>query len=489
VLSLALGVVLPSAIVPAQARREPERHEASCWYRERGLGGVSWDPAGDRFALRAYDRTSSRLEVVEWPAFETRVIDRRDAMGIGHHSIAMAPDGVVYWSGYDIDGPGLWRAEPGEEPARVLAAAESPAFSPIGDLAWTDDGLVGLLPTGDLFSREAEVVRISPEGELAASPIPGIPEPAALSVSRDGDTLLVEARHQQASRWTLIEPSGSRPFELPEYSYLAVLTPDASRVVYSGHGGIRSRALDGTDDRAESEVPWSPDWHAASARGIIASVGFDRRALPTETHARTMASEVCFALASWAEPGAVLPALPEPEPIAKVRFERPNRAVRRLASSLPDRVAGAALTYLGDQEGEAGRGLVRVPDNVWDPLFTPLAAAAVGADPDATWTDQAYLGDRREPVLRVVADGRTRGRRWVSAMESVLLARHPDLAVRDVAIGGRGARLVSGLDPVFGPVSLVWPAGDVYLVASGPYAYVITTDSRRVASALARALP
>lgn len=96
-------------------------------------------------------------------------------------------------------------------------------------------------------------------------------------------------------------------------------------------------------------------------------------------------------------------------------------------------------------------------------FVTRFATVNVGADPDATWTDQAWTtaeaGGR--PLFSVVSDGTGDGHRWTEAFEAVITGRDPGVTTAPVTIGHKRATLIEGLVSTSPMSGYVWPASDV----------------------------
>jgi|GEM_PF-5533985 len=409
------------------------------------IGALAWDPTGTHLAVMSRDRAGAHLEVVEWPSLATRVVDA-PGPSIDGGGIAIGPDGSVYWADVDATGPVLMSADATGAGSVLYRPTGSPRW--LGQPQWTEHGLVTLANDSGPNSEADLLVTVGFDGSTSAEPVAGDPA-YFLSVTPDGGTrMLTRVDDMFRTTSTVTTPDGeSHDIEFSGPSVVVpTLAADGLRVLYSEDLGVRSRAIDGSDDRDEVGAEDLVNGAVASALGVIAAIiqePFDTDFGPGATFDPELdgmeldgmeRDRLCFATASWADPSMSLPPMPTAPPATpRPVLPEPGADAVGLGPLLPTSVDGHEIQYASESQGRE-RGLVRLTELFFPPLRSVADVLAV--DADTVWAAMGIVAVGYPLDVVVITDPVGDGARWVQGMATVLTA-DGRLVAEPSQLGGR----------------------------------------------------
>lgn len=219
---------------------------------------ADFSPAGDLLVvgLRADPGGVGTILLVDWPS--GRPVAHWS--GTADESVAVDPEGHVYWStsNFGGQGTGIVSAVPGSVP--VLLAG--PGTSGLGDMTWTSGGLIGV--TTDTRAIATLSLTHSPSA-LAVKP--GLGAIEAMWAASDGSVVATE--RWAASTVELAGPSGTVSVPVKGGAQSLALSADGKTLIVAADiGGIR--LLDIPSGESRRVLPGNQTFITLSDHGDIA---------------------------------------------------------------------------------------------------------------------------------------------------------------------------------------------------------------------------
>ena len=295
---------------------------------------------------------------------------------------------------------------------------------------------------------------------------------------------------------------GSSVIQIDQGGQDLSLSPDGRHILWAGYEQLMTRPVDGSE-----AVRIADAYRTASVgpHGIIAHPARSQRFADlwdwddgTRFDPPLLPDRLCFTLAPWASIETPIPAMPPGETVA---IEEPVRplpgVVRSLSALLPTKVDGHDVSWSGAVLLESPRdsSSFEFPRMVW-PQALPFAARELGVDPfdlfigaGTVWSDDPddLEDDDDAPEVTVWADPDGDGSRWVEPLVRALetYGRRTRIASVDaITLAGREVMRVEAKDP-----GVEFGHQTDYVLASGPYVFLINTNIRSMAKEVVAALP
>ena len=200
------------------------------------------------------------VRLLRWPSGETVTTWRAWV----DHDVAVAPDGRVYWSAWELESPwrgGIVTAVAGGEPAWLTTDGTSGLWS----LTWTAGALRGMTANDHLVASLPLDGRSDPalSFELTTEPV------GTFWASPDGRTTATSVEWF-AESVTVTRPDGSvEHVQVVDDPRSIALTPDGKALVVAGwSGGTRLVEVEGQSSRRL--LPRTQSWIAVSPQGDLA---------------------------------------------------------------------------------------------------------------------------------------------------------------------------------------------------------------------------
>lgn len=517
-LVILVAVVIAASILPAYSQTNAPGAD-DCFELGRTFGGGSWSPDSSEFVFASSDRSTTRLESISFPGMERRVLAEAIDPWSSFDSPTFTDDGWVL-VGSTRDGVATLTLVDPTDPSRVTdvpGAQLDRAWFMFPQVAHGDTAIVSVIDiigSGDLLHRinlmtgRADAIELP--AELEGRSIRWVSAPA------DGSFLLLGLDDPSGARhdWWVLRDGSATPLDYGVDVFWAWVSDDGSRIFYTANDGsdpdgVHSVAIAGSDPRVEfrrSDV----DEIAVSGQGIAAFAGrisaYDGAPPvlpePPESRSSTPTSALCFARTSLAALDvAYLDELPPDDTVAEVVFPAVPDTVLTTIASLPRAIEGLRLVWESGAYAEGEPQPLRVT-SLQAFTLAMLATVSADLDPESVWADRATLvGADGMPVnalLSLITDGVTPGSTWVQVVRRELTARDAGASTTETTLASRGAVVVEGLRDVVlpdgydqSPAHLAairnywWPETSTYLVPSGTALYIISTDDRALAEAVA----